>query len=153
MSTFKVYFLLKERRPIYIGHTKSLQKRIPNHRDKDYDCVKWFVCKDKETALFYEKRWQSFFKPAHNVNGIIKPKPKSKRVKVDKVAFKRISPKRIQVVFSLEEDEYKRLCRVAKREERSPGNYLSFCVTRGLKNDTFIFDRFMGNRTFINDDL
>lgn len=151
MSTFKVYFLLKERKPIYIGHTKNLHKRIPNHRDKDYDCVRWIECRDKEAALFYEKRWQSKFKPIHNINGVIKPKPKAKREKIDKVIFKRISPKRVKVIFTLEEDEYKRLYRIARREQRTPGNYASFCITRGLKNDTLIFDRFNGSRTFVND--
>lgn len=152
MSAYKIYFLINQRKPIYIGHTKNLSVRIPNHRDKDYDCVKWIDCKDKETALFYEKRWQAFFKPIHNINGIVKPKPKEVKI-FDKVTFKRIRPKRIQVTFTLDEDEYKRLCRIAKRELRTPGNYLSFCATRGLKNDTFIFDRFHGKRSFVNDDL
>lgn len=145
MSTYKVYFLIKQRKPIYIGHTKNLRTRIPSHRDKDYDLLKWFVCKDKATALEYEKRWQRLFKPEHNVNGTDSPRPI-----IDRVKFERATPKSIKVTFTMHQDEYDRLCRFAKNDQRTPGNYLSWCAHRGMRNDTFILERFSGKKKFVN---
>ncbi len=82
-----VYFLVKGSKTIYIGHTKNLKQRIPNHREKNYDYVRWMYCKSKKRVLFYEKRWQERFKPELNKHGISDNRmitTKTRSIKLDK---------------------------------------------------------------------
>lgn len=134
MAKYKVYFLIKDRKPIYIGHTKRLSQRIPAHRKKDYDCIRWMDCKDKEHALYYEKRWQLRFKPKYNKNGI-KPKTRLHEVKVISENTRSVN---LQMAFS--HDNYAKLTAICTKYNRPIGNYIVFCVTRGMRNDMFVPD-------------
>lgn len=63
---YKLYFLLKDGVIVYIGQTKSLQVRMPSHKEKEFDRLRWIDCDTREIVLMYEKRWIRRFKPKYN---------------------------------------------------------------------------------------
>lgn len=60
-----IYFLLDKGVVVYIGQTVNLRKRLPRHRKKRYNAVRWILC-PKELLLHYESRWIKRSKPKYN---------------------------------------------------------------------------------------
>jgi hypothetical protein len=140
MANYKVYFLVKNGTPIYIGHSKKLHIRMISHKDKDYDYVRWIDFTLKGTALDYERRWILLFKPACNKNGI-----KRKGVKAKNLALKgepsiKHNAKTVNISFAISIEEFEIAKRFAHEQGRTIGNYFSWCIVRGIRNDKFIFD-------------
>lgn len=87
-------------------------------------------CKDKQAALYYEKRWQEKFKPKYNKNGVGKPKG------TGQPAVK-YNSKNVRIQFSLSKDEYDKVVFFANEQDRTVGNYISYSIIRALRNDSF----------------
>lgn len=96
-----IYFLLKNGKVVYIGHTKNLGARLPQHADKDYNFIRIIKFKDKESALRYEKRWQKRFQPIYNINGIEEKEAVNLFITQDRAARLRATAKRLQKTISI----------------------------------------------------
>lgn len=70
-----IYFLIKDKKVVYIGQTKHFPSRLIGHNDKDYDTVRFITC-EKNVLTRYESRLISYFKPVLNKK---LPAPKGKR--------------------------------------------------------------------------
>ena len=46
-----VYLLIKNKKVIYVGRSKNVERRIKNHTDKEYDEVKIVECQLEETGI------------------------------------------------------------------------------------------------------
>jgi hypothetical protein len=141
-----IYFLVRDGKVTYIGHTNHIQMRVRGHSlHKIFDYVRWIPCKDKAAALHYEKRWQAKFLPVENINGT-KP-DKIKKARIHKMLH--INPEievnknRVRVHFSLDKEEYQRALQFAEKDGRTLGNYITWCLIRGLRNDAIIMPDFM----------
>lgn len=60
-----IYFLLQEKRIVYIGQTIDFNQRKPGHADKDYDSFRLIKC-PADKADHYEQRLIKYFKPLYN---------------------------------------------------------------------------------------
>lgn len=139
MSGYVVYFLLLDGAPVYIGHTRNLRTRMYEHnKTKVFNCLRWIPCDDKTTALYYEKRWQAKFKPKHNINGTLPPKPAKVRKMNLETRIEKVNEMRYRVSMTLNYHQYKGVLEASKVQDRSLGNYISWCVSRGLRNDQFL---------------
>ena len=85
-----VYFLIKDKRVVYIGQTKDWPHRLIGHHIKDYDSSRFIEC-DESVKTHYERRWINIFNPKFNrkpgragkLNRPYKPKlhtPNDKRI-------------------------------------------------------------------------
>lgn len=62
-----VYFLIHNKKVIYIGMSSNLRGRIWCHvSDKIFTSVRWFACKSRAKAAKYERRWILKFMPKYN---------------------------------------------------------------------------------------
>ena len=137
---YYVYFLLQDLKPVYIGSTSDLHTRMRGHKDKMHNAIRVFRCKDKDTALHYEKRWQLRFKPVYNKNGT---KGKTVRMKVVKGTGEprfKYKAKNVWVQFPVDYEMLEMIKRFAKEQDRTVGNYISYSLHRAIKNDTFILE-------------
>lgn len=62
-----IYFLIKNKKVIYIGQTKNWARRLYEHKKKGFDSTRFMVC-DKSKLRDYEVRWIRKFKPELNTN-------------------------------------------------------------------------------------
>lgn len=60
-----IYFLLKNKKIVYIGQSRNVERRIASHRDKDFDSFRVIAC-GVDDLLRYEKRLINYFKPELN---------------------------------------------------------------------------------------
>ena len=60
-----IYFLIRNRKIVYIGQSKNVEKRLKSHLKKEYDSVRVIQCAI-ESLSYYEKRWIKLFKPELN---------------------------------------------------------------------------------------
>lgn len=63
-----IYFLILSGRIVYIGKTKNVQTRIPEHATKEYDTFRMIPC-DLDRLSYCEMRLIKYFKPEYNVCG------------------------------------------------------------------------------------
>jgi len=132
-----IYFLVKSEKVVYVGHTRKIHVRLKGHKIQDFDYVRWIVTYGKESALFYEKRWIKRFRPTFNTYGVKEPKVINKKPKIHGASVSK-SGKSYRVSISITEKEYDEAVAMAKQQERTLGNYLSYCLIRGLINDKYI---------------
>lgn len=139
-GSYFIYFLVKNKKVIYIGHTMNIPSRIKSHSiEHDFDYVKMVKCLNKESALAYEKRWQRVFSPRYNKNGIQRPeKIKSSSANMEPKIT--ILKSRVRVNVSIDKKQYSEIVKIAERDSRSISNYISWCITRGIRNDLFFTD-------------
>lgn len=66
-----VYFLIREKKVIYIGITICIERRLNEHRvnGKKFDSVRVITVKNRDRAKYYESRWIKRFMPEENKNG------------------------------------------------------------------------------------
>lgn len=69
-----IYFLIRNKKIIYIGRSKNIFLRLLAHCKKDFDSVRIIKC-DPDKAGYYEARWTKVFKPELNSMGLRGKKP------------------------------------------------------------------------------
>lgn len=60
-----IYFLFDDTKIVYIGQTRNLKWRIPNHFDKAWTHIRWIPC-ERAKMFYWEKRLIRYFKPKYN---------------------------------------------------------------------------------------
>jgi len=134
---FYIYFLVHNKKVVYIGHTRNIVTRMAGHGDKTYDSVRFFECKSQSDALRYEKRWILVFKPIFNVNGI--RRTRNHKLRSINVIEERTS-KGMRVTISIDNELWEQANIYADADGRTIGNYIMWCLHRGVKNDAVIND-------------
>lgn len=61
-----LYFLLQDRKVVYIGVTYNLKARMKEHRDKEHNAVHVWKIDYVWTAWRYEQRWIMKLRPMYN---------------------------------------------------------------------------------------
>jgi len=64
-NTSGIYFLIKNKKIVYVGQSVSVYKRIPEHVDKDFDSYYWIRC-PKHKLNSVETLYIHLFKPCLN---------------------------------------------------------------------------------------
>src|SRR5688572_5027538 len=61
-----IYFLFDGPDLVYIGQTRNMKWRIPNHFDKVWTHVRWIPC-ERSKMFYWEKRLIKYFDPEYNI--------------------------------------------------------------------------------------
>lgn len=65
-NTIGIYMLIKKEEVVYIGQSKNIKKRIPNHYDKDFDAIAFAEC-PKDFLDEIEETMIKRYKPILNI--------------------------------------------------------------------------------------